>query len=138
MIINKIERFDGNYSFLSNFYEAPLVYKGLRYLNSESAYQGQKDPSRAEEFVDLKAMGSKHLGRKVTIRDDWDSVKLDIMYEIVLAKFTQNPELLDKLKATGDAILIEGNYWHDTFWGVCEEKGKNHLGKILMKIRAEL
>lgn len=138
MIINKIERFDGNYSFLSNFYEAPLVYKGLRYLNSESAYQGQKDPSRAEEFVDLKAMQSKRLGRKVTIRDDWDSVKLDIMYEIVLAKFTQNPELLDKLKATGDAILIEGNYWHDTFWGVCEGKGKNHLGKIIMKIRAEL
>lgn len=60
------------------------------------------------------------------------------MYEIVLAKFTQNPELLDKLKATGDAILIEGNYWHDTFWGVCEGKGKNYLGKIIMKIRAEL
>ena len=138
MIINKIERFDGNHSFLSNFYEAPLVYKGLRYLNSESAYQGQKDPSRAEEFVDLEAMKSKRLGRKVTIRDDWDSVKLDIMYEIVLAKFTQNPELLDKLKATGDAILIEGNYWHDTFWGVCEGKGKNYLGKIIMKIRAEL
>ena len=138
MIINKIERFDGNYTFLSNFYKAPLVYKGLRYLNSESAYQGQKDPSRAEEFVDLNAMDSKRLGRKVAIRDDWDSVKLNIMYEIVLAKFTQNPELLDKLKATGDAILIEGNYWHDTFWGVCEGKGKNHLGKIIMKIRAEL
>lgn len=138
MIINKIERFDGNYSFLSNFYEAPLVYKGLRYLNSESAYQGQKDPSRAEEFVGLKAIQSKCLGRKVAIRDDWDSVKLDIMYEIVLAKFTQNPKLLDKLKATGDAILIEGNYWHDTFWGVCEGKGKNYLGKIIMKIRAEL
>lgn len=82
MVINKIERFDGNYSFLSNFYEVPLVYKGLRYLNSESAYQGQKDPSRAEEFVDLEAMKSKRLGRKVTIRDDWDSVNTIVLENV--------------------------------------------------------
>ena len=43
-----------------------------------------------------------------------------------------------KLLATGDAELIEGNYWHDTFWGMCNGKGENHLGRLLMEVRSEL
>lgn len=67
-------------------------------------------------------------------------MKLGVMEEIIRAKFVQNPDLRQKLVDTGDLELMEGNYWHDTFWGVdCKSgKGKNHLGIILMQIRTEL
>ena len=42
------------------------------------------------------------------------------------------------LLATGKATLVEGNSWGDTFWGVCRGKGKNMLGKILMRVRKRL
>ena len=55
-----------------------------------------------------------------------------------MAKFTQNEELKEKLLATENEELVEGNTWHDTYWGVCNRRGKNKLGKILMRIREEL
>lgn len=74
------------------------------------------------------------------MRPDWELVKYDVMYEVCMAKFTQNPDLLSKLLATGDAELIEGNTWGDRVWGVDIHRGigENHLGKILMRIRSEL
>ena len=60
------------------------------------------------------------------------------MYEIVLAKFSQNEYLKRRLLETGNALLIEGNDWGDTYWGVCNGRGKNKLGKILMRVRTEL
>jgi len=141
-----IDCFDGEYAFLSNFYECPVVYDGFTYQNSEAAFHAQKTlriPIR-RMFVDLNPSEAKKLGRKIPIRKDWESVKLDIMYEVCRAKFVQNPELKDKLLATGDAHLEEGNYWHDNCWGNCtcdkckDVSGQNNLGKILMRIREEL
>ena len=62
------------------------------------------------------------------------------MEGIVRAKFTQNAGLAEQLIATGDRELVEGNNWHDTFWGADGKtgEGENHLGRILMKIRGEL
>ena len=60
------------------------------------------------------------------------------MYEICKIKFTTNPNLAKRLLDTGDEELIEGNDWNDIFWGVCNGKGENNLGKILMRIRNEL
>lgn len=76
----------------------------------------------------------------VKLRPDWEDVKEQVMEDIVRAKFTQNQYLGDWLLNTGDAELIEGNNWGDTTWGVDirTKKGKNLLGKILMKVRAEL
>ena len=73
-------------------------------------------------------------------RADWEQVKYDIMEQIVRAKFTQNEELREKLHATGNSELIEGNTWGDTCWGVDLRtgRGRNCLGQILMKVRAEL
>ena len=133
-----IDKFRGEYGFLSNFYEVEVEYDGYTYRNSESAFQAQKDVSRREEFTNLTATKSKWLGKRVNLRKDWESVKLGIMEEIVRNKFSQNPELKQKLIDTGDRLLIEGNDWRDTFWGICNGKGQNHLGKILMKIREEL
>ena len=60
------------------------------------------------------------------------------MEEIVRAKFRQNTELADKLLATGDAYLEEGNTWGDRVWGTVNGSGANRLGVILMQIRAEI
>lgn len=72
------------------------------------------------------------------MRPDWDDVKVDVMEEIVYAKFTQNENLMHMLVLTEDMPLIEGNSWGDTFWGVCDGVGENNLGKILMRVRDRL
>lgn len=128
-----ITSFRGEYRFLSNFYPADVAYNGITYHNNESAFQAQKDPSRAHEFALLtNPVQAKRNGRKVHLRSDWEKVKVGIMEEIVRAKFEQNPDLAEKLLATGNQLLIEGGT--DNFWG----NKRNALGKILMKIRLEL
>ena len=135
-----INSFDGKYAFLSNFYERKVEYNGITYGSSEAAFQAQKAKTTAErlQFVELSPMASKKLGRKIGLRSNWEEIKLAEMYHIVLAKFTQNPDLAEMLIATGDEELVEGNYWRDTYWGVCGGEGLNCLGKILMKVREEL
>lgn len=137
-----ITSFRGDYDFLSNFYEAPVIFEGLCYLNNEAAFQAQKCLTEEEkqEFTCLTAASAKRKGRRVKLRPDWEAVKTGLMEEIVRAKFNQNPQLGAGLINTGDRQLIEGNTWHDTYWGVdaATGKGENHLGKILMKIREEL
>ncbi len=133
-----IASFSGENSFLSNFYIAPIVYQGIQFENSEAAYQAAKCPEKMREFCDLTPSDAKKLGRKLPLRSDWETVKYKVMYDVCLAKFTQNPDLLSMLLATGDAELIEGNTWGDTVWGVCEGVGENNLGKTLMRIRSEL
>lgn len=133
-----ISKFKGAYYFLSNFYSAPVVYRGLRFENNEAAFQAVKCPERMDEFCHLNPSEAKKLGRKVKLRDDWEQIKDIVMYEVCKAKFLQNPDLADKLAATGDAELIEGNTWGDRIWGVCGGVGENRLGKILMGIRLEI
>lgn len=86
----------------------------------------------------LNPSEAKRLGRRVRLRSDWEQVKYDVMLDVVRAKFNQHPDLAQKLLATGDEELVEGNDWGDTYWGVCNGRGKNMLGKILMRVRAEL
>lgn len=60
------------------------------------------------------------------------------MQDILEAKFDKELPLAEMLLATGDEELVEGNHWNDTFWGVYRGKGRNELGKILMRIRENL
>ena len=110
----------------------------MDYLNAESAYQAQKSPKNAHLFTQLSGYEAKKMGYKVLMVANWNDTKLQIMYNIVSEKFAQNTYLQKKLLATGDAILIEGNTWRDTFWGVCNGVGENWLGLILMRVRDEL
>lgn len=134
---NAIKEFRGEYSFLSNFHPVEINYEGYTYQNVESAFQAQKDLSRRGEFKDLNPVMAKRLGRKVKLRSDWEIVKVDIMRKLVKCKFDQHPDLKEKLINTGDRLLIEGNTWNDTFWGMCKGNGKNMLGIILMELRKE-
>lgn len=136
----KITEFQGKYRFLSNFWEAPVTYEGINYLNNEAAFQSAKlkQVEKRTSFSHLEPSDAKKKGFHVPLRADWEQVKEQIMYEIVLAKFIQNDDLRKKLIATGDAELIEGNTWNDREWGVCRGSGKNKLGRILMRVREEL
>lgn len=136
--MNKIYRFKNENNFLSNFYMAPVNWRGADWPSSEHAFQAAKTDDKEEQDKIRKAntpAEAKKLGRLVSLRENWENEKIGVMESILIAKFTQNQDLLDKLLATGDAELVEGNH---TFWGVCNGEGKNHLGKLLMKIRDAL
>jgi ribA/ribD-fused uncharacterized protein len=81
---------------------------------------------------------AKRLGRAVSLRTDWETIKFAVMENLLRQKFA-NPALRWQLLATGSATLHEGNSWGDRIWGECPlGVGENHLGRLLMKIRDEL
>ena len=135
-----IDRFRGEFDWLSNFFLCQVEFEGMNFSNVEAAFQAAKclDMKERERFFGLSGGQAKRLGRRVELRSDWEEVKIEIMRQVLKSKFTKNSELREKLIATGDTELIEGNNWNDTFWGVCRGKGRNHLGKLLMEVRAEL
>ena len=138
----EVMTFRGRFGFLSNMHPAAFEWDGRTYRNSEAAFQSAKslDPAVRDRFSEMTGFVAKREGKKVQLRRDWERVKDEIMMEIVRAKFSQNPDLLKKLIGTGDMELVEGNAWHDTYWGVdaATGEGENHLGIILMCVRAEL
>lgn len=138
---DKIDSFSGTFRFLSNFYPASVYYEGIIYPTSEHAFQAVKttDENQRLNIAMLETPGeAKKYGKTVRMRPAWDDVKVGVMAEIVEAKFTQNPDLLEKLLATDDIELVEGNTWGDKFWGVSGGAGENYLGKVLMELRQRL
>lgn len=141
--INVIDYFSGEYAFLSNFYPC----KAFDGKSVEHHYQAAKsdDPSDKAAIVGTFSPGhAKKLGKNLWLtRLDWDDVKFGIMQDLIRRKFS-DPELAQKLVATGDAELVEGNAWHDNYWGRCfcakcsQGPASNHLGRILMDLRQEL
>ena len=131
--------FRGKYFFLSNFYPCRIEYEGLVYQNAEAAYQAQKelDFEKRKSYQLLNPYDAKLRGRSANLRPDWEDVKDSIMYEIVLAKFQQNPEFKWLLMDVVDPI-VEENTWNDTYWGVCRGSGLNKLGEILMVVRNKI
>lgn len=131
-----IDSFTGEYAWLSNFYPCVIKTQGIIYPSVENAYQAAKTLDIDERIYisTLRPGDAKKQGRKVKLRDGWESMKLFIMYELIKIKF-QDGFLRSRLLATWDSILIEGNDWNDCYWGVCNNLGSNHLGNILMSIR---
>ena len=131
--------FRNEYDFLSNFFNCKISYEGITYKNAEAAFQAQKEKRKTDRivysFVDGKT--AKKWGRKAKLRENWNEIKDNIMYEIVKNKFLQNEELKIKLKNIKEKI-VEENYWNDTYWGVCNGMGENKLGKILEKVKKEI
>jgi ribA/ribD-fused uncharacterized protein len=135
-----IDSFTGDFDFLSNFY---IEADGL---TLEHNYQASKTLDWDWIFNILKAETpgrAKRLGQKAPIRSNWEQSKVEVMVDLVRKKF-KDPELSIKLIDTFAHELIEGNKWHDNFWGKCscmkcrDKEKSNMLGFILMKIRDEL
>ena len=134
-----IKGFQGKYRFLSNFYPCDIIFEGLSYRSSEAAYQASKfiDKSTKQKFTEIDAREARKLGQAMPIREDWEDIKLNVMYRILRAKFSKEP-FRKMLLDTDDGYLEETNYWYDTFWGVYNGVGKNYLGQLLMLVRDEL
>lgn len=152
-----IQTFDGKYRWLSNFAPSTVfILIGLKWVKCptvEHAFQASKTLSQDERRRIVAAnspVTAKHFGRGVRIVSYWEEIKIVIMLELLRQKFSHKP-LAAKLVATGDAPLVEGNNWHDNFWGVCRcgrvavehqhdgcTGGDNWLGKLLMRVRKDL
>ena len=139
-----INKFDGKYAFLSNYYACKVVYEGIEYPSVEHAFQAAKtlDMTKRFEIANLNSPGAaKRVGRQLDLRKDWEDVKIRVMEDCLRSKF-QDTTLLIKLLGTEGHFLIEGTTWHDKCWGICTcdecgGNGANNLGKLLMKIRDE-
>lgn len=132
------------YGFMSNLYPAPLTIWNRRFPTSEHAYQFCKPAERVvAEWIAQAPDGefaavAGHGLRKKHVRTDWDATKVEVMEQVVLAKFRQNPHLASQLLATGDARLVEASPVDD-FWGEgADGNGRNMLGVILVSVRAIL
>lgn len=144
-----IDKFMGPTRWLSNFHECEIEFEGRKYPSVEHAYMAAKSLDENDrEYLStsgIRPAAAKRFGMTVKLRPDWElpyegypALKLYVMETLNRQKFTRHQDLRDGLIATGSEELVEGNTWGDTYWGVCRGKGENHLGKILMKIRAEL
>lgn len=143
-----INRFEGEYRFLSNFFIEPdgttvehefqadktLVEDERKWILS------QPTPGKAKRAGSKRGLN----GRKITLREDWEEIKVERMRHWVRRKFMDHRDIRIKLLDTSGLVLIEGNDWHDTFWGICDGTcrsgphkpfGDNNLGIALMDIR---
>lgn len=137
----KIDRFRGEYEFLSNFAPAMLEYEGVLFTSVEAAFQAAKthDIELRRRIARYTPSEAKRAGRRLKLRSDWESVKEDIMYELLQQKFKDDTfGYRTRLLATGDNELIEGNHHGDTYWGTVNGEGRNRLGKLLMRLRKEI
>jgi predicted NAD-dependent protein-ADP-ribosyltransferase YbiA (DUF1768 family) len=158
-----IRRFRGEHFFLSNMYPVPnsrmRTIDGFPVDSSERAYMAArfklfcdrvavasvrgavedtkpyKDGLAAKTLThEMIAKGRPHYGEP--------EERIALMRQALALKFDpiSHPDLASRLVGTGDIVLIEGNTWDDTFWGVDSETGEgaNHLGKLLMERRKEL
>lgn len=133
-----IMQFKGNYDFLSNFAPVMVHAWGEPYISVEHAYQASKTlvPIERARISVVTAGQAKRMGRQITMRPDWERVKVGVMLELLVEKFTQEP-YKSRLLETGREELIEGNLWGDSFWGYDMKKryGENILGSLIMGVR---
>lgn len=140
-----IKEFKNKYNWLSNFYPCEVEYEGIIYPTVEHFYVAMKttDPDLRKEISDIETPGKvKRFGRKLNIRENWEDIKISVMDYALKIKFN-NPYFKKLLIETENEEIVEGNLWHDNFWGSCycdgcQDKGRNILGKLIMKVRKSL
>lgn len=144
--------------YLSQWHKRDIIdHDGVKYNCCEQYMMAEK----ARVFQDTNTLNDilsantpdeqKKLGRKVRNFDGniWNSVCLYVVYNGNLLKFTQHPDLKDKLLATGNKTLVEASP-ADQIWGIgmaedhpdiedwTKWKGKNLLGIALMRVRSTI
>lgn len=143
----RIDDFQGAYRFLSNYAPARVTLNGMQFPTVEHAYQAAKtlEPEGRERIRAASTPGlAKKMGRQLPVRPDWTEVRVAVMRDLVRQKFAGRPGMQKLLLATGKAELVEGNTWHDNFWGDCrcplcaKTPGLNWLGRLLMEVREGL
>ncbi len=138
-----IKEFQDEFRWLSNFAPVKIVLDGVEFPSVEHAYQSAKsDDVEWKKFCSNPsntAQDVKRQSQSITLKENWNDIKREVMAECVNQKFNQEP-YKTKLLETGTQHIQEGNTWNDKFWGVClkTNKGENHLGKLIMDVRSAL
>jgi ribA/ribD-fused uncharacterized protein len=133
-----IPEFSPPWECFRNFHPSPIIIQDEEYDTVEHAYQAYKTLNPVEREYVRNAptpREAKKRGRHVTLREDFPIVRIPLMRLFVLTKFTRHRRCRQVLTLSHDAIIQEGNWWGDTFWGICNGKGENNLGIILMEVR---
>ena len=143
--------------YLSNWYPSKFSINGIGYSSMEQYMMYSKAVCFKDDKVAKQILATedcakiKNFGRNVTGYDEnmWNGVRQIIVYEGLLEKFSQNPELREKLKKTGKAILAECAV-KDRVWGIglsmhdpdrlnrMKWQGQNLLGYALMMVRERI
>lgn len=145
----------GTYGFMSNFYESPIVvddkswpttehfFQAMKFLNMDAHVMVGDQKVHMTEYIRLHCKTPKEAAtwgrkREYPIRPDWEKIKETVMTMALCAKFSQHPQLAEKLLATGDEDLVEDSPV-DFYWGVGRNgTGQNRLGALLMEVREAL
>lgn len=144
--LGTIGPFRNDFFFLSNMFPSPVQFDDIVYSCSECAYQAQKteDLTLRRDISQFDGKAAKMIMRSILPRPEWGSVCVDVMEQVLLAKFTQNQYLQRALCETSGLYLVEYNDWGDDFYGVVLRSdgavghGLNMLGKTLMRVRKSL
>lgn len=147
-----IDKFRDMHACLSNYFYYQVNSCGWVCPTNEHGFVLAKcaTPWDKKRVTDAMVRGSspgavKRMGRHVELRKEWDDIKVPVMTSLIDQKFAEGSALSKRLIATYPAHLLEGNTWHDQYWGDCNclrveciEPGQNWLGKLLMVRRAQL
>ena len=136
--------YEQDYYCLSNFSAFTLIRNGKRFDTSEAAYHYEKFPHNPFIQNLIHSAISAHEAFKTAEkykraqRENWNNIRVQIMFDILYQKTLQHNYVKRKLLSTGDRLLIE-NSWRDNFWGWGSDKqGKNMLGILWMQVREKL
>jgi ribA/ribD-fused uncharacterized protein len=123
-------------------FDESLVYQDIHYWTPENFYVAMKVPNNKirqaerQKIAQMNPQKAKVYGRTLTLREDWDEVKVDIMRVAVGHKFKEGTSWQKKLLEFNKPI-VEWNNWKDKFWGKCifTGEGENMLGKLIEEQR---
>lgn len=138
-----ITQFKEENEWLSNFATVSISSGNYLFPSVEHAYMSEKSDSKEWKLFcsndDNPAGVVKKASYHEKLVDDWHKKKVEIMKRFLIQKFNQEPYKTLLLK-TGSQHISEGNWWNDTFWGVCLKlnSGQNILGRLIMDIRNDL
>jgi len=154
---SRIDDFRGPYRWLSNVHVCDVELDEVMYDSVEYAFQAAKSLDEKERELIRTAPSWQRAKRMagprgvISLRPDWEEVGEDglrgkdrVMLHLLVDKYTRHPHLGARLVRTGKALLIEGNTWHDNWWGDCHcakcsrIPGKNMLGRLTMQVREAL
>ncbi len=141
--MKKIEEFQGEYRWLSNFAPVEVILEGKKYPSVEHAYMSAKCDSKEWkdicQDINVSAGQVKKMSRGIVLKKDWESIKVGVMSNLLFQKYSTSP-YRELLSATKDDYIQEGNRWGDKFWGVCLKSGEglNILGHLIILIRKTL
>ena len=140
-MFNTTHAFTGEYFFLSNMFNRAISVDGVTYKTSEHYYQCMKCQTLEDYNLVFDAPSpfiAKKIGKRVKLIPNWDNMKDTVMLKAIFAKFTQHTDLRLLLCNTAPLLIVEFNYWGDTYWGVSNGVGLNKLGVMLTKLRGLL